>query len=247
MEKIINKLLIFTLLGTIALGIVTYKFRNAEHDSLCEEEFLFERCEYIDIDVSRMNVMLIPYDEPYIKAVYKNDRPLNYELGDNRLTLTESSKLMVSLFTGDESEYSLQLYLPKEFYREITVYTGVGRITTGRIDALSLTAGSDSGDILIDDSISRLSLATTSGKITVDCEMLVDGSEIQSRRGDVELIVPDKTSFTVDFETETGYCNCKLSDTAPMGSYEYNFNGGGRRVGAFIREGVLTISEKTIE
>lgn len=245
MEKIINKLLIFTLLGTIALSIVTYKFRNAEHDSLCEEEFLFERCEYIDIDVSRMNVVLIPYDEPHIKAVYKNDRPLEYELGDNRLSLTESSKLMVSLFTGDESDYSLQLYLPKEFYREITVYTGVGGIIAGRIDALSFTAGSDSGDILLEQSISRLNLSTTSGKITADCEMLVDGTEIQSRRGDVELIVPDRTPFTVDFETQTGYCNCKLTDAAPMGNYEYNFNGGGRRVGARITEGTLTITEKT--
>ncbi len=244
MEKAINRLLIFSLLGAIAFGALTYKFRNADHDSLFEEAYEFELLQYIDVDVSRMAVMLIPYDKMNITAVYTNDKPLNFEVGDNRLTITESSGFVVSLFTGDESQFSLYLYLPLATYREIAVYTGSGNIAVGGVDAQSITAGTESGDIICENSISRLSLSTTSGKIDVNFDNIADGTEIDSVRGDVDLVVPVKSEFSVDFETKTGMCDCALSERAPMGSYEYTFNGGGKRIGAYVEQGILTIREK---
>lgn len=244
MEKAVNRLLIISILGAILFGALTYKFRNADHDSLFEEAYEFEMLQYIDVDVSRMPVMLIPYDQPNITAYYTNDKPLNFEVGDNRLTVTESSKLMVSLFAGDKSQFFLYLYLPAATYREITVYTGSGNIAVGGLDARSITAGTESGDILCENSISRLNLSTTSGKIDVDFDNIADGTEIDSVRGDVNLSVPIKSGFSVDFETKTGTCDCALSEAAPVGSYEYIFNGGGKRVGAYVEQGLLTIREK---
>jgi len=244
MEKAVNRLLIFSLLAAIAFGALTYKFRNADHDSLFEEAYELEHLEYIEVDVSRMLVMLIPYDEPNITIAYTNDRPLIFETGDNSLTITESSEFVVSLFAGDESRFSLYLYLPRESYREISVYTSSGKISVGRVDAQSITAGTESGDIFFEDSISRLNLSTISGKIDVDFELIVDGTEIDSRRGSVDLTVPEDSQFSVDFDTETGMCDCELSDTAPIGSYEYMFNGGGNRIGAYVEQGILTIKEK---
>lgn len=244
MEKVINRLLIIALLGTICFGVLTYKFRNDEHGILAQDELMFEVCDYISIDVSRMTVTLVPYDEPYIKAVYKNDKPLEYELGDNSLSLTESSKLVVSLFTGDESDYMLYLYLPRRAYREINVYTGVGCINAGRIDAQSITVGSNSGNILFDDAISRMNISTISGEVSVDFELVADGTEIHSRRGDVRISVSSDTQFSVDFQTKSGYCDCSLSKFAPIGSYTYNFNGGGRSITAYVEEAALYIDEK---
>lgn len=244
MEKVINRLLIFALLATICFGVLTYKFRNDEHGILAQEELLFEVCDYIDIDVSRMTVTIVPYDEPYIKAVYKNDKPLDFEIGDNSISLTESSKLVVSLFTGDESDYMLYVYLPERAYREISVYTGVGGINAGRIDAQTITVGSNSGDILFDDAISRMNISTISGEVTVDFEMVADGTEIHSRRGNVNLSVSSEAQFSVDFETKSGNCDCSLSKFAPIGNYTYNFNGGGRSVAAYVEEGTLSINEK---
>ncbi|MGN0679792.1 MAG: hypothetical protein ACI4JS_09035, partial [Oscillospiraceae bacterium] len=97
MEKAVNRLLIFSILAALAFGALTYKFRNADHDSLFEEAYAFDLCEYIDVDVSRMSVMLIPYDEPTISVAYKNDKPLEFEGGDNRLSITESNGFVVSL------------------------------------------------------------------------------------------------------------------------------------------------------
>ncbi len=244
MEKVINRLLIIALLGTICFGALTYKFRNDEHGILAQEELLFEVCDYIEVDVSRMTVTLVPYEGENLKVVYKNDKPLDYEIGDNSISLTESSKLVVSLFTGDESDYMLYLYLPERAYREIKVYTGVGSINAGRIDAQSITVSSNSGDILLDDVISRMNISTISGDVSVDFEMLADGTKIHSRRGNVELCVSSETQFSVDFETKSGYCDCSLSKFAPLGSYTFNFNGGGRNIEAYVEEGALSINEK---
>lgn len=244
MEKAVNRLLIFSLLAALAFGALTYKFRNADHDSLFEEAYAFDLCEYIDVDVSRMSVMLIPYDEPTISVAYRNDKPLEFEVGDNRLSITESNGFVVSLFAGDESEFSLCLYLPKTAYREISVYTGTGNITAGRVDALSLTACTGSGNIICDDAISRLNLSTISGKMDVDFEMVAEGTEINSRRGNVNFTVPPESRFTLDFDTKTGLCDCVLNHGSPMGTYQYVFNGGGNLVSAYVEQGILTIKEK---
>ncbi len=246
MEKAVNRLLIFSLLAAIAFGALTYKFRNADHDSLFEEAYELERFEYIEVDVSRMPVILVPYDEPNIKVEYTNDKPLSFETGDNSLTITESSEFVVSLFTGDESQFSLYMYLPREAYREITIYTGSGNILVGRVDAQSITAWTDSGNIICEDSISRLNLSTIEGKIDVDFEYIADGTEIDSKKGSVDLTVPAESRFSVDFDTKTGMCDCKISAAAPTGTYEYFFNGGGSRIGAYVERGLLTIKEKDV-
>ncbi len=244
MEKAVNRLLIIFLLGTIAFGTLMYKYRNADHDSLFEEAYTFELCEYIEIDVSRMSVTLVPYDEPDITVAYKNDKPLDFETGDNSLFITESSQLLVSLFTGDKSDFSLYLYLPRQSYREISVYTGLGNVMAGRIDSQMLTINTESGNIICDDSISRLNLSTISGKIDVDYELIADGTEINSRRGNVDFNVHPKSEFSVDFNTKTGTCECDFSDGEFMGTYKYTFNGGGNTINAYIEEGVLSIREK---
>ncbi len=164
-----------------------------------------------------MSVMLIPYDEPTISVAYKNDRLLEFEEGDNRLSITENNGFVVSLFAGDESDFSLCLYLPRTAYREISIYTGTGKIMAGRVDALSLSASTGSGDIICDDAISRLNLSTISGNMDVDFEMVAEGSEIRSRKGKVDLTVPHRSSFTLDFETKTGQCECDFIQGEPIG------------------------------
>lgn len=247
MEKKINRLLIFSLLAALVFAALTYKFRNADHDSLFEEAYSFDLCEYIDVDVSRMSVMLIPYDEPTISVAYKNDKPLEFEVGDNKLSITESNGFVVSLFAGDESDFSLCLYLPKTAYREISVYTGTGNINAGRVDAISLTANTGSGNIICDDAISRLNLSTISGKMDVDFEMVAEGTEIRSRKGNVDFVVPSGSSFTLDFDTKTGLCDCQFIQGPPMGTYQYVFNGGDNNVSAYVEQGILTVKEKERE
>lgn len=241
MEKIVNKLLVITLSGAVFFGFVTFLFRNARHDSVQQDNLIFDMCEYIDIDLQRLPVSLIPYDESRIRIEYKNDLPLDFELGDNRLSITESKKIVVSLFAGRDSEFGLTLYLPEQIYREISVYTGTGNVNVGRVDSSKMTIGTETGDIYCGNAVSLMNLSTTSGYISVDFDYVVSETEILSRNGDVLLKLPEGASAAVDFETDEGQCLTNLNLGNPYGNSLYSFNGGKNRIHAIVQKGTLTI------
>lgn len=242
MEKIINKLLVLTLAGAVFFGAVTFLFRNARHDSVQQDNLIFDMCEYIDIDLQRLPVSLAPYDGDKIQIVYKNDLPLDFEPGDNRLSITESKKLVVSLFAGRESEFGLTLYLPERNYREISVYTGTGNVNVGRVDSAKMTIGTETGDITCENAVSLLNLSTTSGFISVGFDYVVTESEILSRKGDVLLELPEGASAAVDFQTDEGQCITDLNMGNPYENCLYSFNGGNSKIHAIVQRGTLTIA-----
>lgn len=178
MEKKVNKLLAVTFVLALLFGGCAYLFRNSEHDAIAEGEREFEVYEYIDVDLQRLSVTVIPYDGETLSVRYKNDLPLDFEIGDNRLSITESNDFVVSLFAGRESEYGLYLYIPKVSMRDIRIITGLGDVKIGKLDCQKLTVLTESGDIQCEDTISLCRLTTTSGHISVDFENVANGCEL---------------------------------------------------------------------
>lgn len=242
MERSINKLLFFTLIGALFFGGLAFLFRNAKHSSVQQGDIAFELCEYIDVDLQRLPVTIVPYDGNGIRAVYKNDLPLDMETGDNRLSITESKELVISFFAGRESEFALTLYLPEHSYREISVYTGTGSVNVGRIDSEKMILGTETGDIVCENAVSLLDISTTSGFISADFDYIADGTEILSRKGDVLISLPIGASAAVDFDTKSGQCFTDLWNGKPHGSFLYSFNGGGNKIHATVERGALTIN-----
>lgn len=244
MEKIVNRALVLTLIFAIFFGGLTFAFRNAEHDTVRQGEREFPLCEYINVNLQRLPVTVIPYDDECIRVSYKNDLPLDFTVGDNRLSITESEKFVVSLFTGSESEFGLYIYLPDEIYREITLYTGSGGVKIGRVDSRKLSVITESGDIMCENMITTGKFTTTSGFISLDIEEVISGTEIFSRKGDACVMFPSGSSVAVDFKTQTGQCVTDLWGGQVTGSYLYGFNGGGKLIEASLEKGILTIYEK---
>lgn len=244
MEKVINRLMIITLAAAILFGALTYHFRNAEHDSVFREELTLPLCEYIDIDLMRLPVIVIPYDGEKISLSYTSDLPIMISTGDNSLKITESDEFMISLFTGIGNDFGLYLYLPHHIFRDISVYTNVGDVKIGRVDCHNMSVTTNSGDILCENLISPGSFTTTDGRISINYDEIITKIEIFSREGDVDLDFPKNSSVAVDFETMTGSCKTKLWGGAITGSYLYSFNGGKNVIKATLEEGTLTIKEK---
>ncbi len=244
MEKVVNRLLIVTLAAALIFGALTYKFKDAEHDSAYREDLNFTLCEYIDIELKQLDVTVVPYDGELIGVSYTSNLPLAFNLGDNRLIITESEKFMISLFTGSDTKYGLNLYLPRTAFREISVYTGTGNVNIGRVDSGVISVLTNTGDIFCDNTVSRVSLSTSTGFIRLDFDTVVSGTDIFSRNGNVDLSLPKKSSVKVNFETETGECSTDLWNGAVQGSYAYGFNGGDRLINATLNTGILKISEK---
>lgn len=247
MEKTVNRLLVFTLICGILFAGITFLFRNAKHDDISVGDRGFPLCEYIDVTLARLPVTVIPYDREEIRVTYKNDLPLDFELGDNSLTIAESNRFVVSLFTGKKAEFALTLYLPRHIYREISIYTGSGSIRVGRVDSEQTRLATESGDITCEDTVALTSITTTGGFIDVYYENLVDGCEILSRRGDVRITVPENSSAAVDFKTDTGKCETELWNGDEYGSRLYGYNGGANTVRAVVEKGTLEFNVERTE
>lgn len=201
-------------------------------------------CEYIRVDLLKTPVTVIPYDGAKIRCEWQNDVPLTAELGDNLLTITESSEFVISLFAGDTGGYGLRLYLPREYYRDIVIYTATGNVNLGDVDSDHITVVTNSGAIVSENTRSLCSLATGSGNIMLDFYSVIAGSTVQSRTGSAEIIFPKGSSVALDFETNTGELKTDLISGSFPGSYMYSFNGGGNLIHASLESGVLTVREK---
>lgn len=241
MERIINRLLAVTLVGTVFFGGIAFLLRNSRHDTVSQGENCFDVCDYIDIDLQRLDVTIIPSDGDEIRVSYKNDLPLDFGFGDNSLSITESKDFVVSLFAGSESEFGLYLYLPVRSYREVSITTGTGNVRIGRVDSELLNILTESGDIDCEDMVSFGRLTTTDGFISVNFEAVMSGTEILSRRGNAEITLPADASTAVDFRTEEGECVTDLWAGQFYGSHLYSLNGGDKLICAAVERGTLTI------
>ena len=91
-------------------------------------------CDYIEINLLKLNVEIIPYSGDKIRVCYKNNLPLIIEHGDNSISISEDEKFVISLFPGSQSKFGLSVYLPERSYREISVVTGGGDVKISRVD-----------------------------------------------------------------------------------------------------------------
>lgn len=244
MEKIINRCLVVSLILGVLFGVLAYLTRNEPHASEAGGEFTFPLQEYLDIDLQLLDVELIPYDGEEITVEYKNDRPLDMEIGDNTLTITESDTFIVSLFAGKRSEFGLKLYLPRTKYRDIAIYTGTGSVSVRGVECKKLSAVTDSGDIEIDDMCYLASLVTTDGSVRADITTLVRDTDILNRNGNIDITIPPESSVTIDFRTKDGECRTDMISGQIHGDYVYAWNGGRTRIGITAEHGIFTVSER---
>lgn len=244
MERKINKMLVLALILSVVFGLAAFLMRDYPHASEAGGVFTFPIAEYLDIDLQRLDISLIPYDGDELKVEYKNDRPLEFEMGDNELIITEDATFVVSLFAGKRSEFGVKIYLPRVDYREISLFTGTGNADVGRISCQKLSAVTETGDITVDGAECMLSLSTGSGRISTDINKIVHDSDIINRSGDTELILPPKSSVAIDFKTKDGECETDLINGDISGSYFYAFNGGRRQINVTAEHGKLVIKER---
>ena len=244
MEKKINKFLVVSLILGLLFGVAAYLFRNSPHASEAGGEFAFPPLEYLDIDLQKLGVELIPYDGEDIIVDYKNDRLLDMEIGDNTLTITESDDFIVSLFVGKRSEFGVKIYLPSKKYREITIYTATGAIDVSGIECQKLSAVTESGDITVSDMDYLASLVTTSGKIRADITEVVKDTDILNRSGDIEITIPPECSVAIDFRTKDGECVTDMISGQVYGDFLYAFNGGRRQISVTAEHGTFVFNEK---
>lgn len=245
MERGINRWLIITAVLAAAFAALAFLIPGESLGSSKEGDEYFPLCEYISVDLLKTDVTVIPYEGDRIRMKYRNDVPLTAELGDNSLTISESGEFVVSLFANEHESYGMYLYLPREYYRDILIYTVSGDVTLGDVDSEKITTVTNSGDITSENTRSLCSFSTASGNILLDFYSVITGSAVQSRTGNAEIVFPKGSSVALDFETDIGELRTDLISGSFLGSYMYSFNGGGKLIHASLESGILTVRERT--
>ncbi len=245
MEKTINKFLAVSLILAALFGGLAFLFRNYPHSSGAGGTFTFQLLEYLDIELQRLDVSFIPYDGEEITVEYKNDRPLDMEIGDNKLTITESAAFVVSLFAGKRSEFGVKIYLPKSVYRDVSVYTATGDVNIlNGFDCQKLSVVTESGDITVENMGFLSNISTTSGNVNANIGFTVNGTRFLNREGDTEITLPRESSVALDFKTEDGECKTELVNEQIYGDYLYSFRGGKKQISVTAEHGTLYLKER---
>lgn len=242
MKKAINIWLIVTGVLALVFGILTYINRDSRGEAeYYEGDNTVEICNTIELDLLKTDVRLIPSAEDRIRIKYKSIVPLSVMMGDNRLVIKESDQFLVSFAVADEESFGLELYLPKNIYDNITVYTSSGNVEVGRIDSYGITVMTKSGDIDADETRSLVQLSSGTGDISLHFDSAIDGSSVETRRGNAEILFPRGSSVALAYETETGKFECDLLTGSVEGSYMYSFSGGENLISADVESGTLTV------
>lgn len=244
MKNTINRWIVVTAVGAVIFGTLTFLFRNSEHDSFCKGDEICGFYEYIKVDLLRLDVSIIPYDNDQIRVVYTNDLPIEIEFGDNSISISESEKFVISLFPRTSEDFGLQIYLPRKKYREISVYTGQGKVNVEETECGLLTLITESGDITCRSLSSQANITTTNGFVSLDIAELNKNISITSRKGSAEILLPKSESATIDFETVTGKCDCGITGTTLSEPGIFGINGGEKTIFSEISEGTLKIKER---
>lgn len=244
MNRVINRWLIVTGIFALIFAGLTWYFRDSEGNiSFYEGRNSVRICEYIEINMLKTDVELIPYTRDEIRVEYKSLMPISVMLGENRLVIEESDEFVLSFMTGSTEQFGLRVYLPKDIYKEITVYTSSGNVEVGRIDSEDITVVSKSGAISATETRSLVNLVSGTGDIILDFESVIAGSSIETRQGDALISFPAESSVALSYETETGEFSSDLLSGSVEGSYMYSFSGGNNLIHANIGSGTLTVEE----
>ncbi len=244
MNRAVNVWIIVTAVLSLVFGGCLWMFRGSEGTvEYHEGRNTTPVCSNIELDMIKTDVELIPYGGEDILFEYRSIVPITVLKGDNRLVVKESDQFQLEFMTGDDEELCFRLYLPKEIYSSITVYSTSGDVHIGRIDADLVTAVTKSGDILSTDTRSLVKLSSGSGDILLDFESVVADCSIDSRSGNAEIIFPKGSSVALSYKTDTGSFECDLISGRVEGSYMYSFRGGGSLIHADVSSGILTVKE----
>ena len=243
--KIIDRWLVVMGILSIVFFVCLWNNRDAQGNvEYYEGSNSVAMCEYIELDLLKTNVELIPYSGSRIKFEYKSLVPIEVLTGDNRLVVNESDELKVSFMTGDSTQFGLKLYLPKQNYRSITVYTSSGNVDIGGVKAEIINVITNSGNIAASSTRSVVNLTSGSGNILLDLDKVKAGSSILSRSGNAEIRFVQGSSVALSYKTDTGIFRTDLLSADIKGSYMYSFSGGENLIHADVSRGVLTVRAK---
>lgn len=126
------------------------------------------------------------------------------ETGELRITQDDSFTL--SLFSKSSENYRISVQVPRKSYGRISLSSSGGSITSEAISCETFEVSTKNGDINISGADERTKIKTAGGNITLSLTSLNGDMTINGGEGDIDLTIPEKLSYFLEFGTENGHC-----------------------------------------
>jgi len=108
-----------------------------------------------------------------------------------------------------------------------------------QIAATSVDIATSSGDITLRCSIPKMKIGTTSGRVKLDCSVCPESLDIYTSSGDVALVLPQNSGFTLRYNTSSGELRCDFS--VVMSGEQYISGDGAASFGVSTSSGSMVI------
>lgn len=245
MGKVFNRWLVVLGALTVVFGACVFMLRGSKGNAVYYEgDNTVPLCANIELNLLKCDVRLIPYDGEDIRFCYKSAVPITVMRGDNRLVVSESDEFRLMLLSDGRQDFNFTLYLPQTEYDVITVYASSGSVSASGITAESLSAVTKSGNIDIEECAALTRLTSGTGDIRLCFDGVTEGSGVETRSGNAEIILPKGSSVALSYETQTGDFQSDMISGKVEGSYMFSFSGGETLIYADVERGTLTVNEK---
>lgn len=160
---------------------------------------------YITISTTGLNFKLKPYDGEEIVVEYTNDSPVLIAQSDvNYLKLVQDDSFTISLFSLDQFNYNMTVWLPENDYREFYLDSGSGDITVCETVADYTNIRTRSGSIDIREASEKISASTIDGNINCSYIAFINAASFETKSGKVKITVPDFSGVKLQYRTDSG-------------------------------------------
>ncbi len=192
------------LLGTVGAQLLSVRLLGFK-STVVKDSLTLPAAKYIYISTTGLNFQIKPYDGTEIAVEYTNDSPvLISESNVNHLRLVQDDSFTLSLFSLEQFNYHMTVFLPQNDYREFYLDSGSGDIVLEKTFADYTDIRTRSGNITVNSAKEKISAKAVSGNISCTYSAFENAGTFETKSGNIKILMPNSSEVTLSYRTDGG-------------------------------------------
>ncbi len=201
--------IIFVVLAVImgALAFISQIFADelfGWKSTVIREEHNLPFKAYLEINVTNIPLNITVYDGDDIRIKYINETELIIEENEYCYFISQDPDFAFTLFAKDQLYYGLEILLPDEVYRSISISTASGNIDYSLSYAENIYITSRSGKVNASGLVGDVTIKTSNADIYADFTYFTKDCELQSDSGNIYVKMTEQCEPMLDFYADNG-------------------------------------------
>lgn len=211
-KKFIVITLVFSLITLGAfVGLRFLDIKRGYRGTVVKESVAFPAANYVYINTTGLNFELKGYDGKDILIEYTNDMPIIVEeSNEDYLKISQDDSFCLSLFSKDQFNYKMVIWLPERSYREFYLNSGSGNITLLHTYSRYTKLRTRNGNITVTEAEKEIDAATIKGDIFCSYNSFEFPGSFETGEGNITVTMPQDAAVELRFRTEGGWVDSEF-------------------------------------